>query len=167
MRSRSRPSPEGTRSLLASRSVSPTMCPGDKTTEGRQKRPAGRQAKMRVETKPNKTRVDRNEMVAFRWICICQVCRGFPVWHRIIHCDISPCILRHIAVYRSIFSHIMRYHKIRYIETQYRIHIPKIWDWYRDVAYRRNIFRFFSLFDLASASASAIRDIFRGICYQV
>ena len=79
------------------------------TTEGRQKRPDGRQAKMRSETKPKKTRVDHNEVVGFRWICVCLVFRRDPVWYRMIYRDMS---WYHI-------SHIMRYHKIRYIEISY------------------------------------------------
>ena len=36
------------------------------TTKGRRKNPDGGQAKMRAETKPKKTREDRNEVVGFR-----------------------------------------------------------------------------------------------------
>ena len=60
MRSGSRPSPEGTRLLLAGDTVSPMMCPAD----GQQKNDEKGQtntAKMRAETKPKETRVDRNE----------------------------------------------------------------------------------------------------------
>ena len=59
------------------------------TRKGRQKGPDGREAKMKAETKPKKTRVDRNEVVVFRWICICLVFRGNPMWYRMIHRDIS------------------------------------------------------------------------------
>ena len=59
------------------------------TREGRQKRPDGAQAKMRAETKPEKTRVDHNKVVGFRWICIYLVFRGDPVWYRTICRDIS------------------------------------------------------------------------------
>ena len=79
------------------------------TTEARRERPDGRQAKMRADTKPKKTREDRNEVVGFHWIGICLVFRGNPVWYR-------------VAIYIVIsyeVSHIMRYHKIRYIEIAY------------------------------------------------
>ena len=59
------------------------------TTEIRQEMPDRGQAKMRAETKPKKTRVDRNEVVGFRWICIYLVFRGDPVWYRMIYRDIS------------------------------------------------------------------------------
>ena len=65
MRSRSRPSPEGTRLLLAGDTVSPMMCPAD----GQQKNDKKGQtntAKMRAEIKPKKTRIDHNEVVGFR-----------------------------------------------------------------------------------------------------
>ena len=91
------------------------------TTEGRRKRPDGGQAKMRAKTGPKKTREDRNEVVGFHWIGICLVFRGNPVWYR-------------VAIYIVIsyeVSHIMRYHKIRYIEISYPY--PDFWDWYRDI----------------------------------
>ena len=85
-----------------------------RTTEGRQKRPDGGQAKMRAETKPKKTRVDRKEVVRFHWICICLVFRGDPVWFRMIYRDISWYLM-----ICDIISHIIRYHKIRSIEILY------------------------------------------------
>ena len=60
MPSGSRPSPEGTRMLFAGGTVSPMM--DDKMAT---KKPDGRQAKMRVETKPKKARADYNEVVGF------------------------------------------------------------------------------------------------------
>ena len=39
--------------------------------------------------KAEKTGVDRNEVVGFRWICICVVFRGDPVSYRMIYRDIS------------------------------------------------------------------------------
>ena len=59
------------------------------TTERRQEMPDREPAKMRAETKPKKTRVYRNEVVGFRWICIYLVFRGDPVWYRMIYRDIS------------------------------------------------------------------------------
>ena len=63
---------------------------------------------MRAETKPIKTGVDRNHVVGFRWIC--------NAWcFEVIRCDIAW----YIAICRDIILHIMRYHKIRYIEILY------------------------------------------------
>ena len=59
------------------------------TTERRQEMPDREPAKMRAETKPKKTRVYRNEVVGFRWLCIYLVFRGDPVWYRMIYRDIS------------------------------------------------------------------------------
>ena len=79
------------------------------TTQGRQKWPDVRQAKMRAETKPKKTRVDRNEVVGFRWICIFLVYRGDPVWHRMTYRDVSWYLIPYHAIsqdtiYRGIVS---------------------------------------------------------------
>ena len=63
---------------------------------------------MRAETKPKKIRLDRNEVVGFRRICVCLVLE-------VVRCDIAWCI----AIYRDIISHTMRHHKIRYIEISY------------------------------------------------
>ena len=107
MRSGSRPSPEGTRLLFAGGTVSPMMCTADgqQKDSGRQKRPDGRQAKMRGETNAKKT-IDRHEAVGFRWISICVVnskwC-GVPGYV----CDIAW----HIVICRDIMPRIMRYHK--------------------------------------------------------
>ena len=57
------------------------------TAERRQKRPDWGTAKMTAATKPKKTRVDRNEVVGFSWICIYLVFRGDPVWYRMIYRD--------------------------------------------------------------------------------
>ena len=53
------------------------------TTEGRRERPDRRQANMRAETTPKKTREHHNAVVGFCWIRICLVFRGYPVWHRL------------------------------------------------------------------------------------
>ena len=42
------------------------MCPADGQQEDLQKMPDRGQAKMRAETKPEETSVDRNEVVGFR-----------------------------------------------------------------------------------------------------
>ena len=78
------------------------------TTEWRQKMPDRGQAKMRAETKPKKTRVDRNEVVRFRWICI------YPWCFEVIRC----CITWYIAIYRDIILRIP-YHAISQ-DTIYR-----------------------------------------------
>ena len=77
------------------------------TTERRQHIPDRGQAKTRAET-AEKTSVDHNEVVGFRWICI-YLC------FEVIRCDIAW----YIAICRDIILHIMRYHKIRYIEILY------------------------------------------------
>ena len=59
------------------------------TTERRQKMPDRGQAKMRQRQSRKKARVDRNEVVGFRWICIYLVFRGDPVWCRMICRDMS------------------------------------------------------------------------------
>ena len=46
------------------------MYPDDGQEKDDKKRPDGRQAKMRAETKPKQTKVERNEVVGFSWICI-------------------------------------------------------------------------------------------------
>ena len=66
MRSGSRPSLQGKRLLFAGGSVSPMMCPADGQQKDGKKMPDRGQAKMRAETKPKKTGVDRNEVVGFR-----------------------------------------------------------------------------------------------------
>ena len=65
MRSGSRPCPEETRLLVAGGTVSPMMYPDDGQEKDDKKRPDGRQAKMRAETKPKQTKVERNEVVGF------------------------------------------------------------------------------------------------------
>ena len=77
------------------------------TTERRQKMPDRGQAKRRAETKPEKTRVDRKEVVGFRWIV-------FTRCFEVIRCDIAWYIA---MIYRDIISHIMRCHKTIYRHT--------------------------------------------------
>ena len=64
---------------------------------------------MTAETKPKKTRVDHDEVVGF-------VEFVFAWCFDVVRCDIA----RYIAIYRVIISHIIRCHKIRYIEILYR-----------------------------------------------
>ena len=101
-------------------------------TEGRQKRPDGRQAKMRAETtEKNKSRPQRGGGFSLnldlpgvlRWSGVCDI-----AWY--------------IAIYRDIMPRIMRYHKIRHIEISYHIYIPNFWDWYGDIVSRRFISRY-------------------------
>ena len=68
MRSGSRSSLEGTGCcLLVVRSVhNKMMCPAHGQQKDDKKMADGVQAKMRAETKPKKTRVDRSEVVGFR-----------------------------------------------------------------------------------------------------
>ena len=89
------------------------------TTEWRQKMPDRGQAKMRAETKPKKTRVEHNEVVGFRWICINLVFRGDPVWYRMIYRDISWYHIPYHAISQDTILRISRY----------CIHIPNFWDW--------------------------------------
>ena len=93
------------------------------TTERRQHIPDRGQAKTRAET-AEKTSVDHNEVVGFRWICI-YLC------FEVIRCDIAW----YIAICRDITSHIMRYHKIRYIEILYVVSISRIFG----TGYRDNV----------------------------
>ena len=118
MRSRRRPSPEGTRSLFAGRTVSPTMCPADRRQKDDKKRPAGRQARTRVETKPKKTKADRNEVVGFRWTCVCLVCRGDPAWSRMIYRDISWYVIPYHAISQD------TWYQVRHIEIQQTVSYP-------------------------------------------
>ena len=92
-----------------------------------------REAKMRAETKPKKTREHRNEVVCFRSICIGLVFRGDPVWHR---------IAIYIVVSCPISCDITRYD----ISSINCIHIPNFWGWYRDIVSRRYISRWRTLF---------------------
>ena len=83
------------------------------TTEGRQKRPDGRQAKTRAETKPKKTIVDRNKVAGFRWIWTCLVFRGDPVcvishdiswYHAPYHALLQDTVYRYIVSISRIFG---------------------------------------------------------------
>ena len=115
-----------------------------RTTEGRRQRPDGGQAKIRAEIKPKKTRVDRHEVVRFRWICVCLVLRGDPVWYRMI--------CRDIVISYPISCDITRYNISRYC-----IHIPYFWNWYRDILSRRKISRYRTLF-FAQLGAPSLVD---------
>ena len=77
------------------------------TTEGRQKKRDGRKTSQEEgrDKEPKKT-VDRN-------VCLC---------FRVIRCDIAL----YIAIYRDIISHIMRYHKIRYVKSM-SYPYPEFW----------------------------------------
>ena len=134
MRSGSRPSPEGTRLLFAGGTVSPMMCPAD----GQQKDDKKGQTEDKPRwgrRQPKKTRVDRNEVVVFRWIWIYLVFWGDPV------CVISHDISRYIVILCPVSCDITRYGILIY-----RIHIPNFWDWYRDIVSRRNSSRYRTLF---------------------
>ena len=104
MRSGSRPSPKGTMLLFlfAGGAVSPVMCPPDQQND--KKRRDGRKARQEEGTdrEPKQT-VDRNE-VAGLFACSFRVIRRGMI---------------HIAIYRDIISHTMRYHKIKCIEISY------------------------------------------------
>ena len=115
-----------------------------RTTEGRRQRPDGGQAKIMAEIKPKKTRVDRHEVVRFRWICVCLVLRGDPVWYRMI--------CRDIVISYPISCDITRYNISRYC-----IHIPYFWNWYRDILSRRKISRYRTLF-FAQLGAPSLVD---------
>ena len=78
---RSRPSPEGTRLLFAGGMVSPTSYDVSSwwIAEERQKRPDEHTQDEGRDNIRKKTRVDRNEVVRFRWIWVkifCLVLRG-------------------------------------------------------------------------------------------
>ena len=65
MRSGRRPIPEGTRLVFAGGTASPMMCPSDEQKDDEKGQTDDKQAKMRAETKPKKTRIDCNEVVGF------------------------------------------------------------------------------------------------------
>ena len=76
-------------------------------------------AKMKAETKPKKTRVDRTK------------------WWVIIELGFVQGVSRWSGAW---------YRKIRYIEILYHIYIPNFWDWYGDIGSRRFISRYRTLF---------------------
>ena len=117
------------------------------TAEERRKRPDEHsQDEGRDKAERNKSRPQR--VVGFRWIWICVP--GFSRWSGV--CDIA----RNIAIYRDM-SHIMRYHKIRYIEILCHIYIPNFWDWYGDIVSHRLISRYRALF-FVSCKLGALRE---------
>ena len=126
----SRPSREGTRLVLTGGTVSPMMCPADGQHNDNKKRAGGRPGKERGETRSqNKSRP------ATWWSVVVDVV--FAWCFGVIRCDTSWCI----AIDGCIISHII-FGITSYDTSRCRIHIPNFWDWYEDIASRRNISRY-------------------------
>ena len=104
------------------------------TIERRRRRPDGGQAKMRAETaENNKSRPQRGGGFSLNLYL-----PGVSRWSGVISHDIS----RYIVISYSISCDVTRYDISRYCI----ILIPNFWDWYRDIARRRNISRYRTLF---------------------
>ena len=140
MRSGSRPSPEGTTLLFAGVLRCVQLTDNRRTATKARRRTSQDQGRDKAE----KTRVDRHEVVRFRWICVCLVLRGDPVWYRMI--------CRDIVISYPISCDITRYNISRYC-----IHIPYFWNWYRDILSRRKISRYRTLF-FAQLGAPSLVD---------
>ena len=174
MRSGSRPSRGGTRLLFAGDTVSHIMCPAHGQQEDDKKKQTNT-AKMKTDTKPKETRLDRNDVVGFRWIWICVWCFEmiWGVWYRNIHSDIS---WHHvIAIYRETMSRVMRYHKISHIDISYHIRfsikLQKQWYLLESVPYKKGKLQvsICGYIDRSCVTGTRLWNMFvwRGLCVPV
>ena len=101
------PSLRRTTLLFAGGTVSPMMCPADGQLKD--------DKKFQTEDEPRwgQRKAEKEECAATKWWVFVEFVFTWCV--EVIRCDIAW----YIAIYRDIISHIMRYHKIRYIEILY------------------------------------------------
>ena len=79
---------------------------------------------------------------------VCLLFWGDPVWYRMIYRDISW-----YHTWFPISCDITRSYDI----SRYRIHIPNFEDWYRDIVYRRNVYRYGTLVSTTQAGKRIMR----------